>query len=478
MYDKLLDKKGFFYFCINYWPKVDNSFTSGSFGEMADGFSKFHDYKQLPYSGAGYSILFTVISGERKLFLKALNQKQGASAENLARLQREYKILERIYGNEHIVRCIGWREDAEVGPCIVMEYVDGETLTDYLKTHPSSKEKKRILNELLDALAFIHKHQIVHNDLKPENILVTRNGHNVKLIDFGYADGDFSLDKATGGTKAFASPELSRQETTGVESDIYSLGFIIKLLFPRRYGWVVRKCQQKEAAKRYHRVSEVGKAIRWRELGIWLALVALVMALAVLGWPKKKAEEVSAPAQSEPVPQVVTVPDTVVIVQEHRDTVVIEQSNPVKQGYTKTKKEEPVVSNDAVVLNLDSIHEAYQVLYKRFEKKIQDGMKSGEIPYWDYGEIYKDRFVLEMEELHNSMRPKDLASQAQFETDFKVVYKELVSKITGLYVGKLPSIGWVGQENPREADSLRVECQKLYFSINKGLPLERLLQGN
>ena len=432
----------------------------------------------MPYSGAGYSVLYTVISGERKLFLKALNREQGGSAENLARLQREYKILEQLYGNEHIVRCIGWREDAEIGPCIVMEYVDGEILTDYLKTNPSNKERKRILNELLDAVGFIHKHQVVHNDLKPENILVTYNGHNVKLIDFGYADCDSSIDKATGGTKAFASPELIRQETTGVASDIYSLGFIIKLLFPRRYGWVVRKCQRKEAAKRYQRVSEIGKEIHRCEFSIWLILVALVMALVVLSWPMKKVEDDSASTQMESVPQVVAAPDTAVVVQEQRNTVVMEQSNPVKQSHTKTKKEEPVVSNPAVVLNLDSIHEAYQVLYKRFEKAIQDGMKSGEIAYWDYGEIYKDRFALEMEELHNSMRPKDLASQAQFETDFKVVSKELVSKISGLYVGKLPSIGWVGQENPRKADSLRIECQKLYFNINKDLPLERLLQGN
>lgn len=457
---------------------MEESITSGSFREMTDSFSKFHDYRQLSYRGAGYSVLYTVLSGERKLFLKALNKEQGISSENLARLQREYKLMERLYGNEHIVRCIGWREDAEVGPCIVMEYVDGETLADYLKTHPSNKEKKRILNELLDAVGFIHKHQIVHNDLKPENILVTHNGHNVKLIDFGYADCDSTIDKATGGTKAFASPELIRRETTGVVSDIYSLGFIIKLLFPRRYGWVVRKCQREEAPKRYQRVSEVGKAIRRREIAIWLALVAMVMALAVLGWPKKHIEEVSASAQMEPVPHVVTVPDTVVIVQEHRDTVVIEHSNPVKQSHTKTKKEESVVGNQVSLSNLDSIHQAYQVLYKRFEKEIQDGMKSGVIAYWDYGEIYKDRFVLEMEELHNSMRPKDLASQAQFETDFKVVSKELVSKLSGLYVGKLPSIGWVGQENPRKADSLRIECQKLYFNVNKDLPLERLLQGN
>ena len=410
--------------------------------------------------------------------MKALNRQQGVTTENHARLQREYKILEQLYGNEHIVRCIGWREDAEVGPCIVMEYVDGETLADYMKNNPSNKEKRRILNELLDAMGFIHKHQVVHNDLKPENVLVTHNGNNVKLIDFGYADCDSNIDKATGGTKAFASPELTRRETIGVASDIYSLGYIIKLLFPHRYGLVVRKCQRTEAAKRYQRVSEINKAINRCEFSIWLILVALFMALAVLSWPKKKVEEDIAPTQMEPVPQVVAVPDTVVVVQEHQDSVVIEHPNPVKQSHTKTKQEEPVVGNLVGVLNLDSIHEAYQVLYKRFEKKIQDGMKSGEIAYWDYGEIYKDRFMLEMEELHNSMRPTDLVSQAQFETDFKVVFKELVSKISGLYVGKLPSIGWVGQENPRKADSLRIECQKLYFNINKDLPLERLLKGN
>lgn len=457
---------------------MEDSFTSGSFGEMSDGFSKFHDYKRLPYSGAGYSVLYTVISGERKLFLKALKQKQGASAENLARLQREYKIFEQLYGNEHIVRCIGWCEDAEVGPCIVMEYVDGETLTDYLKTHPSNKEKKHVLNELLDAVGFIHKHQVVHNDLKPENILITHNGHNVKLIDFGYADCDSSIDKATGGTNAFASPELSRQETTGVESDIYSLGFIIKLLFPHRYGLVVCKCQRTDAAKRYQRVSEINKAIHRCEFSIWLILVALVMALAVLSWPKKKVEEDMAPTQMEPVPQVVAVPDTLVVVQEHHDTVVMEHRNPVKQSHTKTKLEEPVVGHPASVLNLDSIHQAYQVLYSRFEKEIQDGMKSGEIAYWDYGEIYKDRFVFEMKELHNSMMPKDMASQAQFEIDFNTVSEKLVSKLVGLYADKLPSIGWIGQDNPRKADSLRIECQKLYFNINKDLPLERLLQGN
>jgi len=71
--------------------------------------------------------------------------------------------------------------------------------------------------------------------------------------------------------------------------------------------------QRKEASRRYQQVSEVGKAIRRRGFGLGLALAALVMALVVLGWPKKKAEEVLAPTQTEPIPQVVTVPDTIFI---------------------------------------------------------------------------------------------------------------------------------------------------------------------
>ena len=408
-------------------------FTSGSFGEMSDSFSKFHDYQRMPFKGAGYSVLYTVLSGGRKLFLKALNRELGASAEHLARLRREYWILEKLYGNEHVVRCIGWREDAEVGPCIVMEYVDGESLTDYLKTNPSNKEKKRILNELLDALDFIHKHQIVHNDLKSENILVTRNGHNVKLIDFGYADSDSHLDKATGGTKAFAAPELVHQETTDVTSDIYSLGFIIKLLFPHRYGWVVRKCQRKDAPERYQRVSKIGKAIGRRELGLWLALVALAMALAVLGWPKNKADEVPVPVQSEPVPQVVTVPDTVVVVQMYRDTVVIERERPsrVKQNHTKTE-EESGVGSPVSLLNLDSIHQVYQSLYDQCKDAITTGIADSSLKYIEFAKFHLYDFSNRMKTKYLEMIPEDDSLQRVFVNDYTTEYGIFFTRLESL----------------------------------------------
>ena len=366
-------------------------FTSGSFTEMTDGISSFHDYQQISFPGAGYSVLYTVLSGERKLFLKALNKEYGASAENLARLQREYKIFEMLYGNEHIVRCVGWREDSEVGPCIVMEYVDGGTLADYLKTSPSNKDKKRLLNELLDALAFIHSHQVVHNDLKPENILITRNGHNVKLIDFGYADSDSHSDKATGGTKAFASPELVHQETTDSTSDIYSLGFIIKTLFPNRYGFVVRKCQRKEVSRRFQRVADVGKAIRWRESVKWLVVIGLFIALAVMVWPKQE---------------------------------------------TNTKPEERFETQ--LFLNLDSIHEAYKVIYDKYEKIITDGIADGSLEYNEFASCCLFDFSNEMQLKHLEMMPKEEDLQYVYENDYMTEYGRYYTKIAGLYA-HLPS---------------------------------------
>lgn len=366
-------------------------FTSGSFAEMTDGISSFHDYQQISFPGAGYSVLYTVLSGERKLFLKALNKEYGASAENLARLQREYKVFEMLYGNEHIVRCIGWREDTEVGSCIVMEYVDGGTLADYLKTSPSNKDKKRILNELLDALAFIHSHQVVHNDLKPENILITRNGHNVKLIDFGYADSDSHSDKAIGGTKAFASPELVHQETTDSTSDIYSLGFIIKTLFPNRYGFVVRKCQRKEVSRRFQRVADVGKAIRWRESVKWLVVIGLFIALAVMVWPKQE---------------------------------------------TITKPEERFETQ--LFLNLDSIHEVYKVIYDKYEKIITDGIADGSLEYNEFASCCLFDFANEMQLKHLEMMPKEEDLQYVYENDYMTEYGRYYTKIAGLYA-HLPS---------------------------------------
>jgi len=57
------------------------------------------------------------------------------------------------------------------GPCLVMEYVDGITLREFLQQNPSNQTKRKIVKEILEAMAYYHRLQIIHRDLKPDNSL-------------------------------------------------------------------------------------------------------------------------------------------------------------------------------------------------------------------------------------------------------------------------------------------------------------------
>ena len=114
----------------------------------------------------------------------------------------------------------------EIGRCIVMEYVDGLTLAEWIKTSPSRAQRERVLAQLLEVLEYIHSLQLVHHDLKSSNVLITRNGQNVKLIDFGLSDTD------------------STSDSNDASIDLQLFGNILALLFPKRYRSIVRACQQ------------------------------------------------------------------------------------------------------------------------------------------------------------------------------------------------------------------------------------------
>lgn len=72
----------------------------------------------------------------------------------------------------------------ELGDCIVMEYVDGETLETAVKGGKMTEEVvHKIAAQLLDAMEYMHAKQIVHRDIKPSNIMLTHRGGDVKLMD-------------------------------------------------------------------------------------------------------------------------------------------------------------------------------------------------------------------------------------------------------------------------------------------------------
>ena len=74
--------------------------------------------------------------------------------------------------------------DGRTALCIISEWIDGVTLSEYLKgtsgsSEPSVNERRRVAEELAEAVAYIHSQQVVHRDLKPSNIMITNNGNYV-----------------------------------------------------------------------------------------------------------------------------------------------------------------------------------------------------------------------------------------------------------------------------------------------------------
>ena len=165
----------------------------------------------------------------RRVALKLLDDRHAADEQFVERFRREAQNAAGL--NHPNIVSIFDRGQAEGTYYIAMEFLDGRTLKELVVRNGPTPIPIAIdyARQILGALAFAHRHGIVHRDIKPHNIVVGRDGR-LKVTDFGIARSGASQMTEAGsivGTAQYLSPEQARGAQVDPRSDLYSLGIVI-----------------------------------------------------------------------------------------------------------------------------------------------------------------------------------------------------------------------------------------------------------
>lgn len=243
----------------------------------------FPDAELLPLGGSTCRCYRVKLYGKLH-FLKRLRPELATDPRHVAALNKEFETGYRLE-HPHLVRYISKTDDG-----ILMDYVDGETLTEFTASHPdyfnSRKNADRLVRQLVDVVGYLHSHQIIHLDLKPDNILITRIGNNVKLIDLGYCYTDAWTD-TMGHTDQYAAPEqLDGTNDVDARTDIYAIGRILQTLpCASYYDDIIDRCTRPNKDQRFHSAGDIIHQLdrhpvsrRW----LWLLLLIPIIAAVYL----------------------------------------------------------------------------------------------------------------------------------------------------------------------------------------------------
>jgi len=188
----------------------------------------------------GYRILDRIGSGgfgevysahqdiiERQVAIKVILPQHAQNPDFARRFDYEAQLIARLEHPYIVPLYDYWREPSRA--ILVMRYFQRGSLSRYLNInqHLTIEQSAVMLEQIASALGTAHQKNIVHRDIKPDNILLD-DKDNAYLTDFGLAETlDNIEDSSQGGTPAYMAPEVIMSKNPGIQSDIYSLGFVV-----------------------------------------------------------------------------------------------------------------------------------------------------------------------------------------------------------------------------------------------------------
>ena len=182
--------------------------------------------------GGGMSMVYlaedTIL--ERKVAIKAISIPQSEKDETMKRFYREVNSATQIV-HENIVEVYDVEEDDD-NFYLIMEYIDGPTLSEYIHSHGPLNIETAIdfIKQILNGVKQAHEQRIIHRDIKPQNVLINKD-KILKIFDFGIAKAlsETSMTQTNHvlGTVQYLSPEQAKGDKTNETTDIYSIGIVL-----------------------------------------------------------------------------------------------------------------------------------------------------------------------------------------------------------------------------------------------------------
>lgn len=197
------------------------------------------------------NVFYRLTRHGRRFFVKGINREYPDSAKAQSLLRKEYDLGMRL-DHRGVVRFLSLEDVPGVGEAIIMEWVDGMTLREWMRTEPSAKRRVRMATEIIDALCYLAQKGVAHRDLKPDNIMVRSGEETPCLIDFGHGDSeDFVTHKLAAGTERFGAPEQHEHRQSDSAADVYALGKILEFLrLPKVYRPLIKSCLRDDSSLR------------------------------------------------------------------------------------------------------------------------------------------------------------------------------------------------------------------------------------